>query len=287
MRFLWSGIIFLCGSLLLMAGCGNQAREAQPMNAEQATVLSQNFTIAGSGSNLAVTTKLAEAYKAKTGIDIQMPTSIGSGGAINAVQAGSLELGMISRPLTAEERGAGLQELPYTRVAVAFAANASAPDTNLSTTEVIEILKGTKTTWSDGTKIFVHVREPKDSSNLILYDLMPAYNDTLFNAYQNKRWEVLYRDSDMAAALANTKGAFGLITSADAVVNKPQIKVLSLDGVEPTVGNIHSGKYKAVKELSFVCKGKQSDRVASFLAFVYSPEAQRLLNEWGGFPIER
>lgn len=283
----WFGILLLWGSLVFAAGCNNQAREAQPATAEHPPGLKRNYTMAGSGSNLLVTAKLAEAYKAKMGIDIHFPASIGSIGAINAVQAGSLEMGMISRPLTAEEHGLGLFELPYARVALVLAVNCSVPDDNLSTVEVIEILKGTKTTWSDGTKIFVQVREEKDSSNLVLYDLIPGYKQAMLDGYQNKRWQVLYTDRDMVEVLANTKGGIGLITSADALAYKTKVKMLSLDDIAPTSDNIRSGKYKAVKELSFVHKKKLSDNAAGFLNFVYSPDAQRLLNEWGGFPIER
>lgn len=276
----------LFGMFLLAAGCGEQSREPAPANIGNAPLKDQTFQIAGSGSNLAITEKLAEAYQTKTGVRIHIPASIGSIGAINAVKAGTLELGMISRPLTDEERSWGLKELPYARVAAVFAVNSSVAENNLSSSDIIRILEGEKTAWSDGSKIFVHVREEKDSSNLILYDLIPGYKKVLFESYQHNRWRVLYRDSDMAKAVATTKGAFGLITSADAAQYKTEVKVMSLDSVDPSVANIHSGRYRAVKVLSFVYKERLTDRAKQFIAFVYSPDAQHLFEEWGGLPLE-
>lgn len=177
-------IIGLLGVFFFSAGCNKKTANPTTISPDSRSPANAELIIAGSGSNLLVTEKLAHAYKQKTGVTVHIPASIGSSGAVNAVQTGILELGLISRPLTDKERDAGLREVPYARVAVILGASNSAPDSEISSPEVVQILNGTKTTWSNGTKIFVQVREDKDSSNLILFDQIPGYKTALFNSYQ-------------------------------------------------------------------------------------------------------
>lgn len=271
---------------LITAGCGIPTTPpplAQPTKPSAAS----QFVVAGSGSNLFVTEKLAQAYQKKTGVAITIPGSIGSVGAINAIKAGSLELGLISQHITPQDRAAGLTELPYARVAILFAAADGVPDRNITTTQLLAILNGVKTTWSDGTKIFVQVREAQDSSNQVLNDLIPGYKAALTDSYQQKRWQIHYRDNDMTAALVSTKGAFGLVTASDIAVFKDKIVPVALDGIQPTAENVANGSYKAVKELAFVYKGDLSPQSAHFIDFVFSLDGQKLLQEWGAIPLRR
>jgi len=278
-------IICSCIISLLILGCSDKSTTTTNM------IQSENpatpFVIAGSGTNIPVTAKLAESYYAKTGIKIDVPGSIGSDGAINAVSSGNLELGLISKQLTPIQRAAGLKELPYARVAIIFGAHINVPDSNLWDSDIILIIKGLKTTWSDGRKIHVFVRQNNDSSNLALYCIVPGYQESLLNAYENQRWQVIYSDSDMSEALKENNGAFGLTASTEISKKGSKTKPLHYNGIPPTIENIRNGTYPLTEDLSFIYKDPLSSRATNFLNYVFSDEGQNVLNKWGSSPIGR
>lgn len=286
MRLRYVGIVWLFLVLLLVSGCIETTPGTAENKSVQGSEVQDKLILAGSGSNIPVTRKLAEGYNGKANAKIEVPSSIGSEGAINAVKSGKLELGLISRHLTAAEREQGLKEIPYARVAVILGVHKDVPDTEISSSNIINIVKGFKASWSNGSKIFVFVREREDSSNLVLYDKIPGFKDALSEAYEDHRWEIVYRDNDMASALQRTRGSWGVVNTTDLVENDA-IKALALDGVAPTQENVLSGRYKLVKDLSFVYLNQLNSRSAKFLEFVYSPEGQQILAKWGAVPTGR
>ncbi len=286
MALMYGTIVCLFLMLFLTSGCGEKTAGTEENKYFSGPVVQDKFVLAGSGSNLPVTGKLVERYSAKTGMKIELPSSIGSDGAINAVKSEKLELGLISRHLTPAERELGLREVPYARVAVVFGAHKNVLDTGVSTSDVIDIFKGSKMNWSDGSKIYVFVREKNDSSNLILYDQIPGFKDALFESYQDRRWEILYRDSDMAYALNRTNSTFGVVNSTDIATND-SIKALDFNGISPTPHNVLNGEYKLVKDLSFVYENQINSRGMEFLNFVFSPEGQKIIMDCGAVPLAR
>ncbi len=272
--------------LLLTFGCSEKGVTTSPPPPKTISATTP-FVIAGSGTNLPVTSKLAEGYYEKTGIKIDIPGSIGSDGAINAVKSGNLELGLISKHLTTTDQTAGLKERPYAQVAVVLGAHIQVPDSNLSDADIIAIIQGTKTTWSDGSKIHVFLRQNNDSSNLPLYEVVPGYKEALLNAYENHRWQIVYRDSDMSEALKENKGAFGITVSTEIAKEGIQTKALHYNGISPTTENIRNGSYPLTENLSFIYQEPLSDRASKFLAYAFSEEGQQILNKWGSSPIGR
>ena len=272
--------------LIMAAGCSNQASQPTPgpvKNPPPAVIASNRFVIAGSGTNLPITNKLAAAYNKKNNSSIEIPKSIGSDGAIKAVQTGTLDLGLISRDLTAAEKATGLKEIPYARVGIVFATHPSTPDTDVSKEDIVKIHQGVKTTWSNGNKIVVLIRGKHDSSNVILFPLIPGLAEAIDESLHEKRWQVMYHDVDMSDALRNKAGAFGHTDTTD-IKLKPGIKALSVNGVAATPENIQSGTYPYSKELSFVYKEPLSERAKAFVIFATSDEGLGIITGNGGTP---
>jgi phosphate transport system substrate-binding protein len=282
-------ILIACALLTLFLALGCNEINVSPIdsNHSQIQFVDTPFVMAGSGSNLPVTAKLAEAYYLKTGIKIDVPGSIGSDGAINAVKNGSMELGLISKHLTAAELADGLKELPYAQVAVVFGAHLTAPDSNLSDSDIIAIVNGSKRAWADGTPIQLFLRQNNDSSNLALYDVIPGYKEALMDAYDKQLWQIIYRDSDMSEAIKDNKGALGLTVSTEIAKDGAKTKPLAYNGIAPTNENISNGTYKLIENLSFIYKGSLSKRAVDFMDYVFSGDGQSILEKWGSSPIRR
>ncbi|MDT8900738.1 substrate-binding domain-containing protein [Anaeroselena agilis] len=272
--------------LILAAGCSGPGSGPSPTKpaADAKPAGTGRFIVAGSGTNLPITVKLAAAYNKKAGNTVvEVPKSIGTSGAIKAVQEGALELGLVSRSLTAGEKASGLNEIPYAKVAIIFAAHPDVPDNDVTLDDIVRIHRGEKTAWSDGRPIIVLIRGLHDSSNLTLFKLIPGFADAIKDSVSQKRWQVMYHDIDMANSLRTKQGAFGHTDSTEIKINGG-IKPLSINGVASTDDNIRSGRYPYVKPLSFIYKGTLTERAKAFIAFVASREGQAVISENGGTP---
>jgi len=279
-------MIFLLGMSLVVSGCsGNAGTKPQSSGAIVATPQTPNptarFIIAGSGTNLPLTAKLAAAYKKTSGKIVEVPKSIGSDGAIKAVTDGTIQLGLISRPLKDEEKALGLRTIPYAALGIAFAVHPQVPDNDISFGDILAIHRGEKTSWSDGKRILVLIRGMHDSSNLIWFSTIPGIEKIIQEALETKRWQVMYHDADMAGALRTKEGSFGHTDMTEIVINGG-IKALSINGIAPTAENMQNGKYPWVKTLSFIYKGELSESARSFVDFVRSSAGVAVIRENGG-----
>lgn len=289
MRGIEAGLAVLALVSVVLVGCF-RTPAAVPAKTDAGAavpaVAAQRFAAAGSGTNLPITRKLAEAYSRNTGVVWEIPNSIGSDGALKAVTEGALELGLISRELTAEERAAGLKSVTYASVAVVFAAHASVPDSGVSIVDVLKIYQGQKTTWSDGSRIVVLVRPRNDSSNLVLFNAIPGFAALIDAALAENRWPVMLHDADMAANLDKKPGTFGYTDSSE-VKSRPGIKVFSVDGIAMTAESVRTGQYPFKKTLGFVYREPLRGQAQAFVEFAFSPEGREIIANSGGIPESR
>lgn len=279
-------MIFVLAVSLVLSGCAGSA-DTKPKSsgatvaAPQTSSPTARFVVAGSGTNLPLTAKLAAAYKQTSGKVVEVPKSIGSDGAIKAVTDGTIQLGLVSRPLKDEEKAKGLRLIPYAAIGIAFAVHPQVPETDLSFADILAINRGEKTAWSDGKRILVLIRGMHDSSNLIWFSTIPGFEKVIQDALAAKRWQVMYHDIDMANSLRTKEGSFGHTDMTEIVINGG-IKALSINGIAPTADNIKNGKYPWVKDLYFVYKGDLSEASREFVDFVRSPAGLAVIRQNGG-----
>jgi phosphate transport system substrate-binding protein len=252
---------------------------ALPRHAMAAEIQSSPLVFAGSGSNLAITRLLAEAFRrTHPGITIEIPASIGSGGGTRAAADGAIAVGLISRPLKESERGWGLTVLPYARTAVIVAANPTVADDGLTFEELVQIYRGLKSRWSDEREIVVLAREAGDSSVEVLEHEIPGFAAAFADSSRTRRWKTLYTDQEMTRMLAVTPYALGPSDLGTITSERSPIKVLKLEGIAPTPENVRSGRYRLVKTLAFAFRRDRLPAEAqAFLDFVRGPEGAKIL----------
>ncbi len=246
-------------------------------------------SLAGSGSSLPLTRLLVEAFRrAHPGASLVVHESIGSTGGIRAALDGAVSVGLVSRALTASEAKLGLVVRPYARVAVVVAAHPGVPDACVSHAELLAMFRGARARWSDGARLVVLQRERGDSSFLAFAARIPGLEPANEAAYREQRWRVLYHDREMQEALMATSGAVGLFDLGAIEAQKLPLRVLCVEGVEPTREAVLSGRYPFTKELAFVTAGPPAGLAAELLAFVASREG-RAITERAGYlalPLE-
>jgi phosphate transport system substrate-binding protein len=245
--------------------------------------------LAGSGSNLPMTRALADEFLSKRPwLRVRVHESIGSGGGVRAVYDRSIDIGLISRPLSPEERTRGLVVIPYARVAVVVAANPTVPIRGISAAELLALYDGRAQFWSDGSAVVVFQRERGDSSHVAAHAVIPGFAEVDRHAWDTRRWSVLYHDRAMQEALVSTPGSIGLFDQGLAVTQDLPLVVLAYEGRQPTTAAVRSGDYPLTKDLSFVIVDDDGDDplAREFIAFVFSADGQRVIRESGYIPLE-
>lgn len=244
--------------------------------------------MAGSGSNLPLTRALADAFLAKRPwLRVRVHESIGSSGGIRAAHDRAVEIGLVSRPLKADEQSYGLTMIPYARVAVVVAANPTVPIRGLSRDDMLALYDGDRQFWSDGSEVVVYLREPGDSGHLAARLAIPGFTDVDERALADRRWSVLFNDRAMQEALVSTPGAIGLLDQGLAVIQDLPLALLEYEGKRPSQDSVRSGEYPILKDLGFVIPADDHDPLAhEFIAFVFSSEGQKVIRESGYVPLE-
>jgi len=259
---------------------GATAEPASLPSAEEPDVLH----LAGSGSNLPLTRALAEAHAGTGRARLVVHESVGSRGGIRAVHDGVIQIGLVSRPLVADEQDLGLVMTPYARAPVVVAVNASVPDEGLTSGELLDVYRGVKKRWGDGSRVVVLHREQGDSSHRAVERHLPELAAISDEAHREGRFRVLYTDAAMEEALVSTPGAIGLYGLGRISTDLP-IKALRIDGIAPTVANVHAGAYPFAKDLAFVTKEEPGEAASAFLRFVATERGQLLIRERGYLPL--
>jgi phosphate transport system substrate-binding protein len=239
--------------------------------------------LAGSGSNLPLTRRLARAYGEAGHARPIVHPSIGSGGGVRAVLDGAIAVALVSRPLKPAERERGLVATPYARLPVVIGAHVDVPEQSITSEGVVDIYAGRRTQWSNGARIFVLQREPGDSSHAVVDHAVPGFREANEQAYRENRWRVLYHDASMMEALANTQGSIGLHSGA--LDPDTPFKALAFDGVEPTLEAVASGRYPLYKDLAFVTVGPPTGEAKAFIDFVASIPDDELFRERGAIRL--
>ncbi len=252
---------------------------------------SRHLVFAGSGVNLQIVRLLAEAFKQSHPDEFQkidVPTTIGSTGAIQAVADGAITVGLISRPLKDQEKKLGLTVVPYAQTATAIATHPSVAEDGITSSELIQIYKGTKSHWQDGQRIVVLSREEKDSSIVLLEKKIPKFKEVFADSNHARFWSILYTDRDMEQVLARTPHTIGFVDIGTIATERvSSIKILRFNGVSPTLENVSNGKYPLVKDLAFVFrKDRLPDNAKAFLDFIQSREGEKILRANAYLPVE-
>lgn len=291
----WLIILMFCGvsaSLLLGWHLTNNQNRVEKTSLQSKTIPITQQTIqppsfatqlifAGSGVNLEIIRLLAKQFqKTHPKVKINVPASIGSSGAIQAVVDGEIAVGTISRLLTEQEKQLGLTVIPYAQTPLALAAHLSVADDNITSAQLLDIYRGKKSQWLDGKEIIVLTREPQDSSTLILKQKISGFNQVYADSQKHQRWITLYKDLEMNNYLAKTPLALGLADIGTITAEKrlSSLKILKFNGIAPTTANISNGKYPLVKNLYFVFdRDKLSPYAQEFMNFVKSSQGEEIL----------
>jgi len=271
----------VAGAVLLavgLSGCAPAAVPARgPAQAEPAEVA---LRISGSGAAIPLVRKLADAYQLeRSSARFEIDAGTNSGGGIQGVLQGTLDLSVANRPLTESESIEALDVEPFARDAVAFAVQQSSPVQSVSSSQVRDIYGGSLTDWSalggPAGPIVLLDRDPDEPMrSLVLLKLLDGRP-------VQARTTVLTKAIDMVTTMASLPDALGYTTLALLhIQDHTDVRVLALDGVVPGRESVTSGAYPWQLTYSLINRPNPSVTAQRFLDWVRGPQALVILSQY-------
>ena len=249
----------------------------------------ETLKIGGDGSALGSMKVLSEAFaKSHPGVTVQVLPSLGSPGGINAVLDGRIDIGLSGRALTEEGRKRGAIATEYAKTPFIFETNKDTRASNLSINDLVEIYRGDRPTWPDGTRIRLVLRPEHDIDTDILKQISPGMNEAVKTALSRRGMIMALTNQESDNLVETIPGSLGVSTLSQIISEKRSSKVLSFNGVKPSVKTLADGTYPLVKTFYVVTPAKIPAPVKMFNDFVRSPTGRQILMETGHWvPEER
>lgn len=247
------------------------------------TNLSGQISMSGSTSMQKLAQALAEAFSAKyPGVTVT-PEFNGSSAGIEAVTAGTVDIGNSSRNLTDSEKAAGAVENIVAIDGIAVITNKESKVTDLTKQQLADIYTGKITDWSelggDKEAIVAIGREAASGTRGAFEELVEVEDQCKYANELDSTGAVL-------AKVASTPGAIGYV-SLDVVDDT--VTAMKLDGVEPTVENIKAGNYFLSRPFVMATKGEiseQSEAVQALFDYLKSDEGKALVEQVGLITVD-
>lgn len=241
----------------------------------------------GSGFGLELMKVLAEVYeKTHAGVRITIVPSLGSSGGIKALVNGALDFSISSRPLKVEEKAQGVKAWEIARTPYVFIVNDKVKKQAITTRELEQIYNGQTGSWPDGTLLRLVLRPDTETDTAIVKSLSPALAEAVKLAHTRTGMITALTDQDSASAVESISGSLGGSTLTQILTEKRQVKVLSLNGVKPSVKGLSDGSYPLAKSLYLVTSPQTPPAARQFIEFIASGAGKRLLAKYANQVVE-
>ena len=238
--------------------------------------------VGGTGSALGTMKILGEAFTRQNAskIELTIMPNLGSSGALRALQAGAIDIALLSRPLSDAHHAAGLVAFEYGRSP--FVLVTSKPGIgNLTPAALADLLAGRTLTWSDGQPVRLVLRPKADIDSELLASLSRGIAEALTIASKRQGMVMAATDQEAAEHAERLPGSLAVSTLALILSEHRKLNMLSFDGVAPSVAALADGSYRHFKSLAMVTRGAPSGAALQFIEFVRSPQGRAILEANG------
>lgn len=192
----------------------------------------------------------------------------------------------------AKELGTEFEYTPIGSEAFVFFVHKDNPIDSLTVEQIQGIYSGEITNWKEvggaNEKIVAFQRNEGSGSQSMLVrfmdgkPIMKAPSEQVNDLMSG----IIERVSDYKSTTASI--GFSFRYYVEGIIQNPNIKMISIDGVAPTVENIKNGSYPVVGPLYAVTyKGNDNENVGRLLEWVLSEEGQEIIEKTGYAGIEK
>lgn len=229
----------------------------------------EGIKLAGTGAATEFLRRLGSAFTAQSGVETEVVPGMGSGGALKAMGDDAIDVVAAARPLNAAEIAKGLTIAYSMRTPFVFATSHPNPNA-LTLAELRQAYASPSAAWQDGEPIRVILR-PKHESDTVLMELTFAgIAEAMDIARQRPDIPIAATDQDNAELAEHTPGSLVGMTYLQDVMENRNLRLITLDGVEPTLENYERGLYPYGKKIDFVLSSAPKPAAQRFIAYVRS-----------------
>jgi len=273
----WLGLVIAVAGL---AGCGG----GEPAPGEGG--LSGRLTITGSSTVAPLMGEIAHRFEAEhpgVRIDVQ---SGGSSQGIADARRGTAEIGMASRALAEREAEAGtLLTHTIARDGIALIVNRENRVESLTSSAVRDIYTGRTGDWievggREGPITVVNKAAGRGTLRVFLehFELDPGQVEADVVVGENQH------AIRTVSGEANAIGYVSIGAAEQEIERGVPIRMLRLDGVGPTPGDVAVGRYPLTRALNLITRGEPGALAGALIEFATSPAVHDLVEAQGFVP---
>lgn len=267
---------------------------AVPPRGEAGKEAPARISVAGSTTVLPIVTRAAEKFVSDHNGEVSITVNAGgSGVGINSVGQGRVDIGMASREITARERkrfeSADLRVHVAGRDAVACVISSEVYKAGikvLSREQIRDIYLGKIRNWKElggPDRRIVAIDKERHRGTRHVF-MQYVFNDEYARA--PGALLVTGSNNEEQTKIAQSDSAIGMLSFA--WINDGVVGVGIRQGKEilqPTLENIHSGRYPISRNLNLVTRGNPKGWVKKFIDFVRGPQGQWIVESSGFVPV--
>lgn len=270
--------------LILMAGgCGEGSQEGAGPKAKQGD--ERLIRVSGSDDVYPLVHLLAQQFeKNQAGYRVLFSPPTHTRGGAAGVSLGDVDIGLLSRPLSMEEKEGIPTYLHLSQDIIVFAVHRAVAVKNLSKQQILDIYSGKITNWKEvgghDSPITVLDRAEHTSSKIVIRQQLFGPEFTI-----TSKALVLERPEDTVTSLNVLEDSIAYLSLGDAILEGLNANILSIDGIEPSISNFQAGKYTLTRPFGFLIGPTPRRQTMKFIRFMYSEEGRRIMLNHGFSPI--
>jgi len=237
----------------------------------------EKIVITGSSTVAPLTAEIAKRFEqTHPTIRIDVQTG-GSSRGLSDARGGLADIGMVSRGIKAED---GVVEHLIGRDGICMIVHTDNPIQELSPEQIVDIYSGRVKNWEEvggDDRELVVVNKAAGRSTLELFAKHFALTEREMKA------DIIIGDNQHGIkTVIGNASAIGYVSIGAAqfeVENGSPLKLLPLEGVQPTIENVQNGSYPLSRPLNLVTQAEPTGVVQDFIEFAASHEVDDLREE--------
>jgi phosphate transport system substrate-binding protein len=273
------GVGVLIAATLVLGACGGGGGTVLPTPAKTKDPLAGDYVASGAnGANPQMTALVTRFAQLHPGVNFKL-NDIDTETSIVNVNTGDVDFGYIGRDLRSTEAKVTLSPIGFT--GSSLAVNSANPITNLTKDQVAKMYTAQIKDWSEvgsnagAVKAFVREAASSTRSTIEAYVFgasVPKYPAEV---------QEIFESTDTIKALGAFKGAIGTVTLSAKNLKDTTMKLVGMDGVQPTLVNLNNGTWKISKPSYMTTNAdptKVKPAIKALVEFVKSPEGQKIIS---------